>query len=163
MEDKFYLVTFTGVPDWEGEETNSYVERKYLFSSAEKAAEFVRKRTTDKEWDTHPAFAAGSMMHRVKQGEFHLADNEINLTFQNEYKIVALTSDDEDAKSPDNDPYAVADQTEAALLKVEKELERIGQSICDVKGSGNCWSKINLALAEVREAVCETYRMITEG
>ena len=57
--------------------------------------------------------------------------------------------------------YGRTAATVMLCLKVEKELERIGQSICDVKGSGNCWSKINLALAEVREAVCETYRMRT--
>lgn len=91
----FYLVIFTGVPDWEGEPTNSYVERKYLFSSQAKAAEFVRRRTKDMEWYTHlTSTQKNLMMHRIKRGEFHFEDTTHKFEFQNEYRVFALALDE---------------------------------------------------------------------
>lgn len=158
MASKFYLVVFTGVPDWEGETTNSYVERHYLFSSQEKACEFVRRRTKDIEWNTQQEFPEGSMLHRIKKGEFHFEDDSRKFEFQNEYRVIALTPDEVDDEPSPN----FVDKAKSGLRKVEGDLEEIGRSICDKKGSGNCWSRINCALSEIREAIFETDRMITE-
>lgn len=164
MNNKFYLVIFAGVPDWEGESTNSYVERKYLFSSQKNAEDFVRRRTKDVEWYTHPSLAQkDSMKHRLKKGEFHFEDDTRKFEFQNEYRVIALALDEVyDEPINESSPYDFVDKAKSDLRRVEGDLEEIGRSICDKKGSGYCWSRINCALSEVREAICETSRMIME-
>ena len=164
MNNKFYLVIFTGVPDWEGETTNSYVERTYLFSSQEKAGEFVRRRTKDVEWYTHPSLMQkNSMMHRVKKGEFHFEDDSRKFEFQNEYRVIALTLDEVyDGPIRESSPYDCIDATNASLHKVKKDLEEIGRSIYNKKGSERSWNRINIALSAVREAICETHWMMSE-
>lgn len=82
IQDKFYLVTFYGIPNWEDWNTSQPCTRRYLFSSQGKAAEFVRRRTNTPDWLTHPAFPKGSMMSRIKKGS------------SNRYNIVTLTVDE---------------------------------------------------------------------
>ena len=68
IEDKtYYLVTYKGT-DNEDPKAKYFCERKYLFSSSLKAAEFVRKRTSGEGWRTHPAHSPDSMVHRIKDG-----------------------------------------------------------------------------------------------
>lgn len=78
----YYLVTFYGIPDWEGETARQPCARRYLFSSSEKASAFVRRRTDSPEWISHPAFPKGSMATRLKKGS------------SNRYSIVTLTVDE---------------------------------------------------------------------
>ena len=156
---KMYLVTFRGVPDWEGEECNSYCERKYLFDSPHKASKFVRNRTKDIEWETHPACMEGSMGHRIKKGEFHCEDGS---TFRNEYITVALDVNEECAPECPNGEQAThkfVDEVENSLRLVEAELETIGRFICPVRASGSSWNSINNALENVRDAIHNSFLM----
>ena len=82
MKDPFYLVIFYGIPDWKGENTTSPCTRRYLFSSQEKAAALVRRRTNTPEWFTHSAYPKDSMMSRLKRGS------------TNRYQIVTVYVDD---------------------------------------------------------------------
>ena len=59
-------------------------------------------------------------------------------------------------------PYDWIDATNASLHKVERDLEEIGRSICNKKGSARSWNRINMALSAVREAICETHWMLIE-
>lgn len=81
-QDKFYLVTYYGTPDWKSEKGGEPCTRRYLFSSEWKAAEFVMRRTFSEDWITPPAFPKGSMKSRLKKGSL------------NRYNIVTLTVDE---------------------------------------------------------------------
>ena len=82
MKDPLYLVIFYGIPDWKGENTTSPCTRRYLFSTQEKAAALVRRRTNTPDWFTHTAYTEGSMMCRLKRGS------------ANRYQIVSVYVDD---------------------------------------------------------------------
>ena len=82
MKDPLYLVIFYGIPDWKGENITSPCTRRYLFSTQERAAAFVRRRTNTKDWFTHTAYTKGSMMCRLKMGS------------SNRYQIVSVYVDD---------------------------------------------------------------------
>ena len=82
MKDPLYLVIFYGIPDWKGENTTSPCTRRYLFSTQEKAAALVRRRTNTPEWFTHSAYPKDSMMCRFKRG------------CPNRYQIVSVYVDD---------------------------------------------------------------------
>lgn len=82
MKDPLYLVIFYGIPDWKGENTTSPCTRRYLFSTQEKAAALVRRRTNAPEWFTHSAYKKDSMMCRLKRGS------------TNRYQIVMVYVDD---------------------------------------------------------------------
>ena len=82
LSDRFYLVTFSGIPDWEPGQTTHPCTRRYLFSSQPKASEFVRRRTSGSGWYTHPAYQKNSMMYRLKHNS------------HNSYYVVALTPDE---------------------------------------------------------------------
>ena len=82
MKEPLYLVIFYGIPDWKGEIVTSPCTRRYLFSTQEKAAAFVRHRTSTKEWVTHTAYPKDSMMCRFKMGS------------TNRYQVVAVYVDD---------------------------------------------------------------------
>lgn len=92
--NSYYLVTFTGIPDWEEGQTTQICSRKYLFSSQMKAASFVRRRTLGSGWYTHPAHKKGSMMLRLKHNS------------PNRYCIILLTVDEvyDEANAPENTP-----------------------------------------------------------
>lgn len=53
-QDKFYLVSFYGIPHWEEGQPNKICSRRYLFSSMEKATAFVRRRTNSPAWVAFP-------------------------------------------------------------------------------------------------------------
>ena len=80
MKDPLYIVIFYGIPDWKGENTTSPCVRRYLFSTQEKASDFVRRRTNTKDWFT--AYTEGPMMCRLKMGS------------TNRYQIVTIYVDD---------------------------------------------------------------------
>ena len=78
-----YLVTFYGIPDWEGVTSKQPCARRYLFSSEEKASAFVSRRTDSPEWLSPSTLPKGSMATRLKKGS------------SNRYNIVALALDRE--------------------------------------------------------------------
>ena len=82
MQDNFYLVVFSGIPDWKGEFISTLCTRRYLFSSLEKATSFVARRTATPDWITGYLLPNGSMISRLKKGS------------SNRYQIVSLTVDD---------------------------------------------------------------------
>lgn len=51
------------------------------------------------------------------------------------------------------------DLFENRLRKVEAELEDAGASICSVQDGAVSWNEINQALAHVRDAIRNAYRM----
>lgn len=66
-QDKFYLVSFYGIPDWEKGRPNKICSRRYLFSSMEKATAFVRRRTDSPEWVSFPPKGEGSIGYCVRR------------------------------------------------------------------------------------------------
>ena len=83
-QDKFFLVSFYGIPEWEKGHNNNICSRRYLFSSLEKAWAFVLRRTDTPAWVSIPPQGEGSMGYRMKWGS------------QNGYSISVLKVDDAD-------------------------------------------------------------------
>ena len=67
-QDKFFLVSFYGIPYWEEVKPNKPCSRRYLFSSLEKAWAFVLRRTDTPAWVSIPPQGEGSMGYRMKWG-----------------------------------------------------------------------------------------------
>lgn len=59
----------------------------------------------------------------------------------------------------ENPTTDIVTKTEDDLRTVEGELERIGSSICSMRGGGDTWYRINCALEDVRNAIHNAYKM----
>lgn len=51
------------------------------------------------------------------------------------------------------------DNIDMELRRLEGELEKLGQKICDVEGSFMTWHDITDAISRVQSAICESWRM----